>query len=340
MAMLRFLLLTLSAGAASVAGYPGMENLLADLQTRQNPGASTTLIGDLAHLSDAQLTPAGLAAKQILNGTASGQSADAYPAPGPPALGTAQCAADACCAWYHIASAMAASFRGPSGRCNDLARQAVRLGFHDAAGWSVAAAGPGGGGGGGGADGSIVLAPEEMARPENRGLEDAVAQMRSWYKTYGSGSGSRGVSMADLIQMGATTAALVCPLGPRGRFFAGRRDSTAPAPDGLLPGAGESADVLLARFRNMTIGPAGLVALIGAHTTSQQRFVDPTRAGDPQDGTPGVWDVLYYVQTLGTAPRRVFRFQSDINLAKDPRTARGFQVFAGTGGQAAWNEVR
>lgn len=333
--MLRSLLLALGAGAAGVASYPGMENLLAELQTRQEGGAggrSTSLLGDLTYLSDAELTPDGLAAKLILNGTAPGQSSDAYASP-PPALGTPRCAADACCAWYHISAAMAARFRGPSGRCNDLARQAVRLGFHDAAGWS-AAAGPRGGGG---ADGSIVLAPEEMARPANRGLEDAVAAVRGWHAAYGA---AYGVGVADLVQMGATTAALACPLGPRGRFFAGRRDSAAAAPDGLLPSPLEGADVLVSRFRNMTVGPGGLAALAGAHTTSQQRFVDPSRAGDPQDGTPGVWDVLFYAQTLGAAPRRVFRFPSDVGLARDPRTAPAFQAFAGSGGQALWNEVR
>lgn len=334
--MLPSLLITLTAGAASVAGYPGMENLLSSLETRQaasgssSTGASTSLIGDLTYLTEAQLTPAGVAAKQILNASASGQSTDAYPSGSPPpALGTPYCAADTCCAYWHISAAMAKLFRGPSGRCTDLARQAVRLGFHDAAGWAV-------GRKGGGADGSIVLAAEEMKRPANRGLEQIVAQMIKWQYTYSS----TGVSMADLIQLGATTAAVVCPLGPRVRFFAGRKDSYAAAPDGLLPGVDETADVLVARFANMTIGAGGLVALVGAHTTSQQRFVDPYRAGDPQDSTPGVWDVLFYGQTLDAkAPKRVFKFQSDVYLSKDPRTAPGFNFFAGKNGQAGWNEV-
>lgn len=106
--------------------------------------------------------------------------------------------------------------------------------------------------------------------------------MRAWKAAYPS------VSTADLVQFGAIAATAVCPLGPRVRFFAGRRDSSIPAPDGLLPQPYESAEKLTARFRNMTIAPAGMVALVGAHTTSQQRFVDVRRAGDPQDSTPGV----------------------------------------------------
>lgn len=327
--MLRALTVVLSAGAACVSGYPGMDKLLSEIQSRQSTGDSTELIGDLLDLSDSQLTPVGSAVKQIITGGASGQSSDTYLSV--PPLGTPACAADTCCIWQYVSNDMASHFRGSAGRCNDLARQAVRLGFHDAAGWSKAA-GPHGGGG---ADGSIVLAAAEMQRPANRGLETIVAQMQTWYGTYHG----YGVSMADLIQMGAITATVVCPLGPRVRFFAGRNDSAVAAPDGLLPSPSESADVLISRFHNMTIEPNGLTALVGAHTTSQQQFVDPSRAGDPQDSTPGVWDVLFYKQILGTAPPRVFKFQSDINLSKDSRCASEFQAFAASGGQAPWNVV-
>lgn len=146
--------------------------------------------------------------------------------------------------------------------------------------------------------------------------------------------------MADLIQMGATVAAVVCPLGPRIRSWVGRRDSSAACPDGLLPPVTGSADFLVSLFQNKTIQPHGLTALIGAHTTSQQRFVDPSRAGDPQDGTPGTWDVLFYKQTLlARPPKRIFRFQSDLVLSQDPRISGEFQEFAGPGGQDHWNEV-
>lgn len=125
------------------------------------------------------------------------------------------------------------------------------MGFHDSAGWSKAT-GPLGG-----ADGSIVLAAAEMQRPANLGLQDIVAQMKTWYSTYSK----YGVSMADLIQMGSTTATVVCPLGPRVRSFVGRKDSTVAAPDGLLPSPFESADILISRFQNMTIGPHGLTGM-------------------------------------------------------------------------------
>jgi hypothetical protein len=132
----------------------------------------------------------------------------------------------------------------------------------------------------------------------------------------------------------------VCDSGPRIRSFVGRKDSNVACTDGLLPGVNQKADALIQLFQDKTIQPHGLTALIGAHTTSQQRFVDPARAGDPQDSTPGVWDVLFYKQTLGQAPPRVFKFQSDVVLSQDPRINPEFTQFAGPGGQEHWNEVR
>jgi manganese peroxidase len=320
------------ASAATLAhAYPGMNKVLSEIKARQENDTqfeSRELIGDLLNLTDSQLTPVGRSVKNIItDNNEDAQSNEEYP--DVPPRDTPQCAADTCCIWHYISADMASKFRGQSGRCTDLARQAVRMGFHDAAGFSKAT-GPLGG-----ADGSIILAGE-MARSANRGMEDIAAQMQDWFDEYKE----YGASMADLIQMASTTATVVCPLGPRVRSFVGRKDSSVPAPDGLLPSPFADADNLISLFQNKTIEPNGLIALIGAHTTSQQRFVDPARAGDPQDSTPGVWDVLYYKETLASdAPARVFKFPSDINLSKDPRTAGEFQAFAGPGGQQHWNEV-
>jgi hypothetical protein len=126
-------------------------------------------------------------------------------------------------------------------------------------------------------------------------------------------------------------------MGPRIRSYVGRKDSDVACTDGLLPGVNSDADTLIKLFQDKTIEPHGLTALIGAHTTSQQRFVDPSRAGDPQDASPGVWDVKFYKQTLGDAPPRVFRFASDVVLAQDSRVSAEFQKFASD--QSHWNEV-
>lgn len=179
----------------------------------------------------------------------------------------------------------------------------------------------------------MVLAPEEILRPENSNLQDSVAyakQIFSIYKDYG-------ITMADLVQFMAQVAVVVCPLGPRSRTFIGRVDSSEACPDGLLPPVTGSAAYNIELFRNKTIEPHGLTALIGAHTTSQQFFVDPTRAGDPQDSTPGIWDVNFYNETLNGAPDRVFTFESDINLSVAPETQAEFLKFVTD--QDDWNEV-
>lgn len=151
------------------------------------------------------------------------------------------------------------------------------------------------------------------------------------YKNYG-------ITVADLVQFSAQVAVVVCPLGPRSRTFIGRLDSSSACPDGLLPPADGSAAYNIELFRNKTIEPHGLTALIGAHTTSQQFFVDVDRAGDPQDSTPGIWDVLFYSQVLDGGPPRVFQFESDINLSTAPESQAEFLKFANNG-QDDWNEV-
>jgi hypothetical protein len=131
-----------------------------------------------------------------------------------------------------------------------------------------------------------------------------------------------------------------CPLGPRIRTFVGRKDSALPAPANLLPSATASADSLIALFEAKTIPPHSLVALLGAHTTSAQFSFDPKRAGAPQDGTPGVWDTLFYNQTLGLGPlpRAVLRLPSDVVLAAHPKTKGEWERFSGDEGQSHWNE--
>ncbi|KAI1753230.1 heme peroxidase [Xylaria castorea] len=139
--------------------------------------------------------------------------------------------------------------------------------------------------------------------------------------------------------MGANVATVVCPLGPRIRSFVGRVDSAVVNRAELLPSPFAEAVDLIRLFRDKTISPHALVALLGAHTTSQQRLTNATRAGDPQDSTPGVWDVLYYEETYGSieAPDRVFKFPSDVALAKYSVTATEWVSFLGTAGQGHWN---
>jgi hypothetical protein len=153
------------------------------------------------------------------------------------------------------------------------------------------------------------------------------------YSPYGAGA-------ADLVQMGANVATVVCPQGPRVRTFVGRRDNPAEPPTGLLPDPNHEPEVLLRLFADKTIKPNGLIALLGAHSTSQQRFFKPERSYDPQDTTPGVWDVNVYFETLGgNKPPRVFSFPSDTKFSKHPLTRDLWKIFSQPGpGQSRWND--
>ncbi|KAK1982085.1 peroxidase [Colletotrichum cereale] len=335
---MRVSILAAALAATPVLAYPGMKSTLSEIRSRADQdgngaddGDSNELLGDLATLDDSKLTTVGKSVKQLLTGFDTPESDEIYSASARggnlAAKGSAACAADTCCIWKYIANDLQTVFKGRSGRCTDFARAAIRLGFHDAGGWSKNT------GTLGGADGSIILSSDEMTRGENRGLEEIVAQTQVWFNQYKQ----YGIGMADLIQFSASVATVVCPLGPRIRTYVGRKDSSAPCPNDLLPPVTGSADFLIELFENKTIKPHGLTALIGAHTTSQQRFVDPSRAGDPQDSSPGVWDVKFYKETLGSAPARVFKFASDVVLSQDPRISAEFQAFAGQGGQSHWN---
>ena len=330
-----FLTTTLALASVPVTlGYPGMAKQLQDIQSRQaedgsDDGDSFELLGDLLTLQDSQLTKVGKDVKDLLTGKGNPESNEVYK--NVPAKNSKQCKADTCCIWYYISQEMQTFMRGGSGRCTKWARFAVRLGFHDAGTWSKDTASQGGG-----ADGSIILSGTELGRSSNRGLEEIGKRFKTMYDKYRSQGWD--ITMADLIQTGANVAAVVCPLGPRTRTFIGRKDSSKEAPPNLLPDVNSDAATLIKLFRDKTIGPHGLVSLVGAHTTSQQHFVNTTRAGDPQDSTPGVWDVKFYPETTGKAPKRVFKFQSDVALSQHPETAKEWKEFSGSGGQAHWNE--
>ncbi|KAF2019204.1 class II peroxidase [Aaosphaeria arxii CBS 175.79] len=306
--------------------HPGMGDSMRDIRRaaaqieRRN---SKELIGDLKTLKDSQLTAIGKDIKAILLESKSAESSVIDTSIPPGTVDSAACKADLCCVWKWISYEMTAKFNGTSGRCTKFARGAVRLGFHDAGVWSKTSTY-------GGADGSILLT-NELDRADNNGLKDIADYTKQLYNKYNK----YGVSMADLIQMGANIATVVCPLGPRIRSFVGRKDNAKAGPTGLLPGETDSADKLIKLFADKTIDAHDLVALVGAHSTSQQHFVDKARDGDPQDSTPGIWDVAFYGETTTAAPPRVLKFQSDINLSKDSRTKSEWQAFIN--GQGHWN---
>ncbi|KAK7753591.1 hypothetical protein SLS62_004449 [Diatrype stigma] len=320
-------LILISFIATQSLAHPSMNRILAEIQARDDVllgTTSTTLIGDLAMLEDTSLTTSGVAIKSVLEGSSATADSSTYGAPG--SLGSDACKKDTCCVWRYVVDEMVKSFQNSNG-CTDLARGAIRQGFHDAATWDKNSAY-------GGADGSLLLS-DEMTRGDNRGLEDIAAQTKSWYNKYKQ----YGTSMADMIQVGALTAIVSCPGGPRIRNFIGRKDNSKAGPTGKLPQFYQDAKTLIDLFAAKTFTASDLIALVGAHSTAKQKFVDPARSGASQDSTPNTWDTKYYSETLTSNNKTILVFPSDRNLATYSSTKAQWNTFAGSGGQQAWRPV-
>lgn len=147
--MLRALLigiLLLAIQPHSVHAYPGFHTLLRDLrghiarQDADQSGSSTILLADLA--KKGVTTPVGRIIRDILRGntTAIVDPSVTYTRPdavikaGAGGLDNPVCGTDTCCIWSYIVPAMIDAFSENGGtRCSDLARGAIRIGFHDAA---------------------------------------------------------------------------------------------------------------------------------------------------------------------------------------------------------------
>lgn len=183
--------------------HPGMGEQMAEMRRVANKiqrRSSKELIGDLKTLADSKLTSIGKDIKAILLDQQNAESSTIDTSIPAGAIGSAACKADLCCHWKWLAYEMTAKFNGTSGRCSKFARQAVRLGFHDAGVWSKDS-------GYGGADGSIILS-NEMSRADNNGLAAIADQTNKWYTKYNQ----YGLSMADIIQFGANVASTSTPI--------------------------------------------------------------------------------------------------------------------------------
>jgi len=316
--------------AAPVYAWPGMGKINQSLMKRKDrKPIKRELIGDLKTVPKNNWTPTGAAIAGIIMGEISGVSDEGGNYIPPGTINSERCQKDKCCAWGYVSAFLTTQFTEVDGTCNNDARASIRLGFHDAGTWAKSKAAQGQDFGG--ADGSLIFSEEELGRPENKGLDALASKTRQWAAMFG-------VGVADLVQFMAIHAVVTCPLGPRLRFFVGRQDSSRTCLDGLLPGVTQPADDLIALFEDKTIVPHDLTALLGAHSTSRQFFFNETHAGEPQDDTPGVWDVKFYGQTLGDGPEGVFKFESDIALGNHRKMHDEWMLFAGPGGQDHWNE--
>ncbi|KAF2432391.1 heme peroxidase [Tothia fuscella] len=206
--------------------------------------------------------------------------------------------------WSQISHDLTTMFLS-NGVCNDDARAAIRAVFHDCF--------PGEG-----CDGSLAL-PEELARHDNQPMAATVTKFKALADKYD-------VGIADMIAFAGSHAVVTCPQGPIVTTYIGRDDASVPAPEGQLPAASVGGDDALKHFSAKGFTAQDLAALIGAHTASRQFNTDTTNVGEAQDTTPGIWDIVYYVQTLlRQAP---LSFQSDINLANQNQVGPWMKKFS------------
>jgi L-ascorbate peroxidase len=307
--MWKYFALSFVSSAMLATASPAM---VADLSLRAPiPGLIDDLLGGA-------LTLVGQTIKDVLTGLKSAQSGELTAKP-------VLCltALDPCCVWYDVSVELTKLFKDPNGECNDNARAAVRFGFHDAGAWDKNALN-------GGADGSLMMDFGEETRPENNGLQSIRTILRGVQSKFK-------VGYADLAQYAHNHATVTCPRGPRILTFVGRNDAKKAAPTGLLPDVHSPADNLIKLFEDKGFSPHDLAALVGAHSSAKQRFVEPARAGTPLDTTPGVWDVEFYNETLQSPPdSRIFVLPSDKVLSVHPKINDEWKEFVGD--QKHWNE--
>ncbi|KAG7128382.1 Versatile peroxidase VPL1 like protein [Verticillium longisporum] len=315
----------LAAFAVPIYAHPSMSNLLNELMARDvddSPIVNDELLSSINGVSDSSLTDVGRDLKKILVGKgiaqdshSSGLTTAKYDSV--PKLGSDKCNKDTCCVWSYIGQDLKDLFTNPDNSCNRFARQIIRLAFHDCI--------PHAGRNEGGCDASIVNSKEENGRRENQGMQEITSKLKELYGKYDD----KGISMADLIQFGASVAVHTCPGGPRYRVFMGRKDTNDANPSGLVPTPFDTADDILKKFREKSFLPRSVIALLGAHTVSQQFVVNTTLAGEGQDTTPNKWDQNYFAQTLDPSKAKspIFTFQSDTNLAKDSDSKSWFELF-------------
>ncbi|KAL8366581.1 hypothetical protein RB595_010442 [Gaeumannomyces hyphopodioides] len=180
----------------------------------------------------------------------------------------------------------------------------------------------------GGCDGSLVTGVSldvKLDRSEKRGLQDVAAYLKD-------AAARHGTSMADMIVFA----------GSEVRTLIGRKDSTNSAKPGGLPNVFDTAANLVDLFAKKGYSQAELAALMGAHSTSTQRFVDPSQAGKSQDSAPGLWDVKYYKEAInyaktGKTPNNVFVSPSDAKLATYQDVGKKFEGFVNN--QNKWSSA-
>ncbi len=222
------------------------------------------------------------------------------------------CSKDKCCIWSYIAADMAAAFTDGD-QCSISPVVPSVLAF-DAATWNSSLPS-------GGADGSILVSGElsrsETGTRAHRRLRPTPGSDAC--KAYGI---SRGRPRSVWRQCGGRRL----PPGPAHQDLCRPRGFQRAPAAGLLPSAQQNAPALLQLFGAKTFSPAELVPLMGAHSVSRQRPRKPApgrRASELHARRHG-HDLLRRDGRPET-PNGVFRFPSDVSLARDAATSATWQ---------------
>lgn len=138
----------------------------------------------------------------------------------------------------------------------------------------------------------LIYPDVEPNFPANNGIADSVDDLAPFLMHHN-------VTAGDLIQFAAALAVGNCPGGPQLEFLAGRKNATAPGPDGLIPEPQDSVDKILARFKDGgNFSPEEVVALLASHSIARADHVDPKHTAVPFDTTPFTFDTQFYLETL------------------------------------------
>ncbi|KDN67445.1 putative peroxidase [Colletotrichum sublineola] len=206
--------------------------------------------------------------------------------------------------WTQVAADLKGSFAG----CPSEARQAIRAAFHDCFPGSC--------------DGSLILANECFDREENM-------QMQPICDILGQKAAAYNVSTADMIQAAAAFGVAACG-GPKIYFLVGRKDSSVPNPEGVLPTQDSDAAAQINAFKKKGFSATDLVALVGAHSAGQ------SLQELSFDSTPDKLDsTVFYPETLEeTTPTSL---GSDVALGYARETKNVWKGFGAS--QTRWNSA-
>jgi hypothetical protein len=81
------------------------------------------------------------------------------------------------------------------------------------------------------------------------------------------------------IQFAGALSLTLCPGAPKVKYYIGRPQPIAPAPDFIVPQPVNTTDELLAAFAEVDFSPQELIALLASHTTAGVDNFDPKHEG-------------------------------------------------------------